>query len=264
MNKSILNEVKRNRELMGINESELDEQGFIDAVKKGYESAKSLFKREKGTLDGTSEDVEITYSRGPKSTVFKYDTKGAINGYFRLAAQLEKLGLDKSPNYYKGTVNNIAKYVIPNEEIPNTFFGDEDVENKESNNDVFTITYEGKEYKVDKETLLNSDNRVKNSYVDIDGVRFYYELTEYPDIAQRKLNSIKSFVVAKDIKSGDVIRTTKTDTTNNDDGSTTTSTLDKEVINTELSNIDTAVILVHISPDTIDFDGIEKQIVIGV
>ena len=30
MNNDILNEVKRNRELMGINESELDEQGFLE------------------------------------------------------------------------------------------------------------------------------------------------------------------------------------------------------------------------------------------
>ena len=33
MNKNILNEVKRNRELMGINESELDEQGFFERSK---------------------------------------------------------------------------------------------------------------------------------------------------------------------------------------------------------------------------------------
>ena len=40
MNKKILNEVKRNRELMGINESELNEQGFLrgvrDGIKKGF------------------------------------------------------------------------------------------------------------------------------------------------------------------------------------------------------------------------------------
>ena len=46
MDKRILNEVRRNRELMGINESELDEQGFLrgvrDGIKKGFEKGKEF------------------------------------------------------------------------------------------------------------------------------------------------------------------------------------------------------------------------------
>jgi hypothetical protein len=45
MDKKVLNEVKRNRELMGINESELDEQGFIDALKRGVEKGKEFAKK---------------------------------------------------------------------------------------------------------------------------------------------------------------------------------------------------------------------------
>ena len=48
MNNRILNEVKRNRELMGINESELDEQGFLrglrDGIKRGIEKGKDFVK----------------------------------------------------------------------------------------------------------------------------------------------------------------------------------------------------------------------------
>jgi len=266
MNKRILNEVKRNRELMGINESELDEQGFLrgvkDGIKKGYEITKSSLKKKKGTLDGTSEDVEITYNIGPKFTVFKYDTKGAINGHFMLVMELEKLGLDVHPDYYEGTVSNTAKYKIPNEKIPETFFGDEDIENEdieneESENNVFTITYEGKEYKVDKDTLLNKDN-LNNSYIDIDGVRFYYVLTNNQNFGHSDLINKK----AKDIKKGDVINKTVTKTTD-DDGSTNTVTNDREILNTTLSNGET-VVLVHISPDTIEDQGIVKGIVIGL
>ncbi len=61
MNKRILNEVKRNRELMGINESELDEQGFLrgvrDGIKKGFEAAKDFLK-DKFNKDGDEVDVD--------------------------------------------------------------------------------------------------------------------------------------------------------------------------------------------------------------
>ena len=67
MNKNILNEVKRNRELMGSNESELDEQGFLrgvrDGIKKGYQKGKEAIKNTvdniKDKLDGDEEEVEV-------------------------------------------------------------------------------------------------------------------------------------------------------------------------------------------------------------
>ena len=63
MNEKILNEVKRNRELMGINESELDEQGFLrgvrDGIKKGFQKGKEAIKNTvdniKDKLDGDEE-----------------------------------------------------------------------------------------------------------------------------------------------------------------------------------------------------------------
>jgi hypothetical protein len=67
MNKDILNEVKRNRELMGINESELDEQGIFrgvrDGIKKGFQKGKEAIKNTvdniKDKLDGDEEEVEV-------------------------------------------------------------------------------------------------------------------------------------------------------------------------------------------------------------
>jgi len=62
MDKKVLNEVKRNRELMGINESELGEQGFIDALKrgvdKGKEFAKKIFNKKGDDVSPTDSQTE--------------------------------------------------------------------------------------------------------------------------------------------------------------------------------------------------------------
>ena len=93
MNKHILNEVRRNRELMGINESELDEQGFLrgvrDGIKKGFEKGKEFIKDrlskfktvEEPSTVNTEVEIEneninvptvcgMEYFIGPKETVF--------------------------------------------------------------------------------------------------------------------------------------------------------------------------------------------------
>ena len=59
MDKKILNEVKRNRELMGINESEIDEQGFIDAVKRGVDKGKEFAKKIFNKKDKEGDDEVI-------------------------------------------------------------------------------------------------------------------------------------------------------------------------------------------------------------
>jgi len=64
MNNRILNEVKRNRELMGLNESEVDEQ-LGTAIRKGIEKGKEFVKDKiidpiKDRLDGEEKEVEKT------------------------------------------------------------------------------------------------------------------------------------------------------------------------------------------------------------
>ena len=64
MDKKILNEINRNRELMGLNESEVNEQGFIDTLKsgveKGKEFAKKIFsKKNKGGDDDSFPNPEV-------------------------------------------------------------------------------------------------------------------------------------------------------------------------------------------------------------
>ena len=57
MNNNILNEINRNRTLMGLNESEIEEQGFIDAVKKGVQKGKEFIKNRIKKDDNDSEEV---------------------------------------------------------------------------------------------------------------------------------------------------------------------------------------------------------------
>ena len=49
MNKDILNEVKRNRELMNIIESEIDEQGIVNGISTGIDSG----------LNGTDDEYKL-------------------------------------------------------------------------------------------------------------------------------------------------------------------------------------------------------------
>ena len=90
MNKKILNEVKRNRELMGINESELDEQGFLrgvrDGIKKGFQKGKEAIKNTvdniKDKLDGDEEEVEVENTETPiKVEEYNQTTIKTYNDY---------------------------------------------------------------------------------------------------------------------------------------------------------------------------------------
>ena len=69
MNNKILNEVKRNRELMGINESELDEQGFIQGMKKGIEKGKEAIK---SVVDKNDNEEEVKkYNNKPLDEIIQ-------------------------------------------------------------------------------------------------------------------------------------------------------------------------------------------------
>ena len=70
MNKTVLNEVKRNRELMGINESELNEQGVVDAVTSGIESGEK-FSDDEYRLLGMIDD----FLKKPIDTNKSFDEK---------------------------------------------------------------------------------------------------------------------------------------------------------------------------------------------
>jgi len=79
MNNRILNEVKRNRELMGLNESEVDEQlgtAIRQGIEKGKNFVKGLFNKNKPESDeGENENKEEPISTEDfKQTVIKiYD-----------------------------------------------------------------------------------------------------------------------------------------------------------------------------------------------
>lgn len=95
MDKKILNEVKRNRELMGINESELDEQGFIDAVKRGVEKgkefAKKIFNKKNKENDDEVIDSETENTETPvKVEEFKQSVIKTYNDY--ITVEVETLG----------------------------------------------------------------------------------------------------------------------------------------------------------------------------
>ena len=90
MNNRILNEVKRNRELMGLNESEVDEQ-LGTAIRKGIEKGKEFVKDKiidpikdrldgtSGTLDGTREGVEAGKEMSSNSFVMRQGEDGKWN-----------------------------------------------------------------------------------------------------------------------------------------------------------------------------------------
>ena len=109
MDKKVLNEVKRNRELMGINESELDEQGFIDAVKrgvdKGKEFAKKIFnkKDKKGNdevIDSETENTETPI----KVEEFKQSVIKTYNDY--ITVEVETPG---SRETAQGIITSVAE-----------------------------------------------------------------------------------------------------------------------------------------------------------
>lgn len=75
MNKNILSEVNRNRELMGINESELDEQGVLrgvrDGIKKGYNDAKDFIKDKIGNPVKDAKDSLEKYNGKPVEDIIQ-------------------------------------------------------------------------------------------------------------------------------------------------------------------------------------------------
>ena len=87
MDKKVLNEVKRNRELMGVNESELDEQGFIDALKRGVDKGKEFAKKDKEgddeVIDSETENTETPI----KVEEFKQSVIKTYNDYITVEVE---------------------------------------------------------------------------------------------------------------------------------------------------------------------------------
>lgn len=150
MDKKILNEVKRNRELMGINESEIDEQGFIDAIKRGIDKGKNLVKNI-FNKNNDAEDVKplekepeelnsgsvggVNYIIYKDYTIFYYDSLNENIARTRLEMILEELGIENIMSYpYDRSHDNIkvettsgtvdgwrAQYTIPNKDLEEYF-----------------------------------------------------------------------------------------------------------------------------------------------
>ena len=122
MNKRVLNEINRNRELMGINESELDEQGFLrgirDGIKKGFEKSKEFIKDKLNKFKKVEEpntvntEVEIEnedsnvpsvcgmeYFTGPKETVFSQKSIDANIACSKLYSNLSRCGPEGGPTF---------------------------------------------------------------------------------------------------------------------------------------------------------------------
>lgn len=144
MNKNILNEVKRNRELMGINESELDEQGFLrgvrDGIKKGYQKGKEAIKNTvdniKDKLDGDEEEVEVKkYNNKPIDEIIQ-DVKDTdkSNGEIVVNGETLYFGVGESQDREIAkdiAQSNVEKEIIPTEDIETTNFSDEEGNNVE-------------------------------------------------------------------------------------------------------------------------------------
>ena len=152
MNKNILNEVKRNRELMGINESELDEQGFLrgvrDGIKKGYQKGKEAIKNTvdniKDKLDGDEEEVEVKkYNNKPIDEIIQdvQDT-GKSKGEIVVNGETLYFGVGKSNDREIAkdrSMSNLMIAVIPSEDIKTSTYTDKDnnsIERKSVNTEI--------------------------------------------------------------------------------------------------------------------------------
>lgn len=144
MDKHILNEVRRNHELMGINESELDEQGILrgirDGIKKGYqngkESVKNTFNKVKekiGSVIGGDDGVE-KYNNVPIYTILgqvidKIDKDKKSYGTIDVNNETLYFGVGKSMDKdvaKRKSMNSIEKSVIPSKDIKTYSHSDKD------------------------------------------------------------------------------------------------------------------------------------------
>src|SRR5210317_930370 len=142
MDKRILNEVRRNRELMGINESELDEQRFLrgvrDGIKKGFEKGKEFVKDKvidpiKDKLDG-DEEVEVEkYNNKPISDIIQnIEDMGKLYGKIDVNGETLYFGVGESMDREiakKISQTNVGKAFVPTEDIETTNFSDEEGNN---------------------------------------------------------------------------------------------------------------------------------------
>jgi hypothetical protein len=150
MENNILNEVKRNRELMGLNEEVIEEQGIIDAIKRGIDKGKKFIKNifnknndmedvkplEQEPEELNSGSVEgVNYNIYKDDTIFYYDSINEHIARTKLEMILEELGIKNIVSYpYARSHDNIkvettsgtvdgwrAQYTIPNKDLEEYF-----------------------------------------------------------------------------------------------------------------------------------------------
>lgn len=144
MNKQILNEVRRNHELMGINESDLDEQGILrslgDGIKKGYQKGKESVKDNFNKIKEKVGDL----IRGDYGTE-KYNNVPIYDILFQVLDEIDKnkklygtvvvngetlyFGVGKSMNMDVAklkSMQSIEKSVIPSNDIKTYSHSDKD------------------------------------------------------------------------------------------------------------------------------------------
>lgn len=146
MNKKVLSEINRNRQLMGLNEEVIEEQGIIDAIKRGIDKGKNFVKNifnknnevedvkplEQEPEELNSGSVEgINYIIYKDNTVFYNDSINENIARTQLEMILEELGIKNVMSYpYDRSHNNIkvqttsgvvdgwrAQYTIPNKDL---------------------------------------------------------------------------------------------------------------------------------------------------
>ena len=150
MDKKVLNEVKRNRELMGLNKEVIEEQGIIDAIKRGIDKGKNLVKNifnknndiedvkplEQEPEELNSGSVEgVNYIIYKDYTIFYNDSVNENIARTQLEMILEELGIKNVMSYpYDRSHDNIkvettsgtvdgwrAQYTIPNKDLEEYF-----------------------------------------------------------------------------------------------------------------------------------------------
>jgi hypothetical protein len=161
MDSNILNEVKRNRELMGINESELDEQGFFrgvrDGIKKGYNDVKDFIKDKIGTPIKDTKDSLEKYNGKPVDDIIQeiYESKKR-NGIIDVNGETlyYGVGLSEDISMAKSKSNSNARIAMAN-----------DLGEKTQSDNVTTTTQTQKGVSTVIDKLFQSPNGKYTSYI---------------------------------------------------------------------------------------------------
>jgi hypothetical protein len=161
MNKNILSEVNRNRELMGINESELDEQGFLrgvrDGIKKGYNDAKDFIKDKIGDPVKDAKDSLEKYNGKPVEDIIQeiYES-GKRNGKIDVNGETlyYGVGLSSSIEISRSKAESNARIAMA-----------DDLGEKTQSDNITTTTQTQKGVSTVIDKLFQTSNGKYNSYI---------------------------------------------------------------------------------------------------